>query len=246
MIRIVTWNMQGSGFGGSKWSTDVSRLFSQAEADLVCLQDCGSVPPRAVTTPSSSLSPSFPCTVFTWNLGSQKKPVQVSILWLKTRTGGNLAIVGPSTYVAPPPLFVQKGDSLLALGILFKIQQGTTLSVYTSNSFFGGGLDDPLLLEQIANTPNQPTWFAAGDFQQEPSDWVWNQDIIPKGVIYCGHAPVAMLPGVGTNLDYAFIGPGQSPQGPQVQAVQGRVDSTFISSDHLPIFYELPYDLVTS
>ena len=78
MIRIVSWNMQGSGFGGSKWTTDVSRFFSQMDADLVCLQDCGSVPSTAQTPQIASLNSSFTSAGFTWNLGSQKKPVQVT------------------------------------------------------------------------------------------------------------------------------------------------------------------------
>lgn len=243
MIKIVSWNMQGSGFGASKWTTDVSRLFFQAEADLVCLQDCGSVPASAVAAQSTSLTPSYTCQAFTWNLASKSNPVKVSILWVKGKMGGNLAIVGPVSFFSQAPVFVSKDASLLALGIVFKIQQGTTLNVYTSNTYFRAGLDDPALLQQIANTPNQSTWFAVGDFNQEPTDWVWNQDVVPKFVTYCPHPNVSMLPGVGTNLDYAFISPGQSPSGPQVQAVPGRVDYTFISSDHLPIFYELPYDL---
>ena len=243
MIRIVSWNMQGSGFGGSKWTTDVSRLFFQAEADLVCLQDCGSVPSSAVAAKKTSLDNSFTAGAFTWNLASKVKPMQVSILWVKGKMSGNLAIVGSNSFLGQgPPVFVSKEESMLALGIAFKIQQGSTLNLYTSSTYFRPGLDDPALLQQIDNT-SQSTWFAVGEYGQEPSDWVWNEDIVPEGAVYCGHANVAMLPGVGTNMDYAFIGPGQAAAGPPVQAVPGKVDSTFISSDHLPIFYELPYDL---
>lgn len=243
MIRIASWNMQGSGFGGSKWKTDISRLFYQAEADLVCLQDCGSVPASAVAAQATSLNSSFTCGAFTWNIASKSKPVKMSILWVKGKAGSNLAIVGPVSFFGQAPVFVSKDDSLLALGIQFNVSQGGTLTVYCSNTYFRAGLEDPALLQQIANTPNQSTWFAVGDFNQEPSDWVWNADIVPKGALYCPHKQVEMLPGVGTNLDYAFIGPGQSPNGPQVKSVEGKVDLTFISSDHLPIFYELPYDL---
>ena len=49
-MNIVTWNMQGAtGFGESKWRTDVSRLFHpDFGTEVACLQEAGYPPDSAV------------------------------------------------------------------------------------------------------------------------------------------------------------------------------------------------------
>jgi cytolethal distending toxin subunit B len=52
-MRVVTWNMQGSNAATeAKWQTGVLNLMSSLHCHVICLQECGLVPPSA---PSQSL-----------------------------------------------------------------------------------------------------------------------------------------------------------------------------------------------
>jgi endonuclease/exonuclease/phosphatase family metal-dependent hydrolase len=250
-IRVVTWNMQGGGPGASKWISDVSRLFTQADADIACLQACGPVPAQAVVVPPPSSQQATPSdyVVFKWNVGGSKNKLEVAIVWLKTRRG-NLAIVTRVPFVATVvPLF---DSGLLALGIILQVGGGP-LTIYTSNEFFSSDPDDPVLLDEIDKKTGNAAWFAAGDFNQEPTDWLYSQDSMPEGATCCPHDPVMIFPGAGTNMDYAFISPAVSTQGgfgsqsqgsgATAPSVKGVVDSRLVSADHFPVFYDLPFDM---
>jgi len=234
-MNLFTWNMQGAGAGGSKWVSEVSRLFFQQDADVVCLQACGSVPPNATQQSASTKSP---YATFTWNLGSSKNQFPVSILWLKTELG-NLAIVYKPSWNSQNPVVVQSGQPGMggprALGIAFQNSQSAVLNIYTANEFFDAS-GDPTLLTDINEDANGKAWFTIGDFGREPLDWMWNTTL-PANAVLCPHPPVAAYPGAGTNFDYAFLSGGSS----KVTAVNGVVDQDFVISDHFPILYNLPF-----
>jgi len=240
-MKLFTWNMQGPGAGGSKWVSEVSRLFFQEDADVVCLQACGSVPADAVAAQNTSINPPYPCAAFNWNLGSSKNQFPVFILWLKTELGGSLAIMAKPSWTRKSLVVVEAGQSglggLRALGIIFQNSQNAVLNIYTANEFFDAS-GNPTLLTEIDRNANGAAWFTVGDFNREPSDWVWNAQLLPEDAVLCSHAPITAYPGAGTNYDYAFLSAGASKQ---ATAITGDVYQDFVISDHFPICYDLPF-----
>lgn len=235
MARLVTWNMQGAtGFGGSKWRQDVSRLFLQYGVEIACLQECGALPNTTVVAPLlAPIAPGAPVlmTPFVWNLGTNWRPFLVGGIFAQTDPAppnganrNNLAIV---TTLIPLGFSMVAGQpwGRPALGITFNNPTGGTTVVYCLHARSGGGNDGPALLFNIAGTGGN--WFAAGDYNRNPAAWAVAGAIPPTAVI-CGHEDPT-YPAWGTILDYAFC---------TGAAIPGTVDENFVVSDHFPVYYD--------
>lgn len=232
-MNIVTWNMQGAtGFRESKWVTDIPRLFS-AGAEILCLQECGLLPPRAVNlaAPAWLAGPGAVNTRFAQiNYGTRSRPAYVNVLWAETDPVGhrvNLAVAYlPTAHAALNSVLLPNpagGGSRPALGLRFPAGGGNVV-IYTLHAVSPGGADAPGLVGAIVATGHP--FFAAGDYNRNPASWAGG--LIPAGANACPHNGGVTHPGSGTNLDYAF-----SSGGP----FNGTVLGSFIVSDHLPVGY---------
>lgn len=250
-MNLITWNMQGAtSFGESKWHTDVPRLFA-ANAQILCLQECGEPPPSAVPAAPPAWIPGPPglqWRYLMWNLGTHSRPQIVYILWLETDPVGhrvNLAIAVSAAAAAPINLLgIPNGaGGRPAIGLRFPYLAGT-YDIYTLHAQSGnGGADAPNLITNIVAT-GAANWFAPGDFNRSPT-LTWNPPAapgigvapVPAGAVLCPHNGTITHPGSGTNLDYAFrgAGGGLAPN----PAINGNVFTGFVVSDHYPVGYIL-------
>ncbi len=239
-MNVITWNMQGAtGFGESKWNTDVSRLF-QANAEVICLQECGNPPPTAIPTAAPAWlaghaipGGGYQWQYFLWNLGTQSRPYFINILWIETDPVGhrvNLAIAFSAAAVAALNLiYITPGivGTRPAIGVRVPYG-GATLDIYTLHAISPGGADGPNLINNIIAV-GAPGGFCAGDYNTDPNTWA---GVLPAAAVVCPHNGVVTHPGSGTNLDYAI----KSAAG---GAIQGSVFTGFVVSDHYPVAYLL-------
>ena len=223
MGLLVTWNMQGAtGFGGSKWRQDVSRLFLQQGVDIACLQECGAPPGSGVPVNVGQFAtvPPYVWAAFTWNLGSTRRPFTVYGLWMRTDPGGNRNNLAIVTATAPQSFLWCAGTNYgrPAIGARMAGPNNTSLDFYTLHACSGnGGGDGRTLLNNISNGGG--TWFAAGDYNKDPNAWA-NENPAPPGVL-CAHGDITH-PGSGTLLDYAFA---------SANARTGTVDGSLICAE---------------
>lgn len=235
-MNIVTWNMQGAtGFGESKWNTDIPRLF-RAGAQVLCLQECGNLPDRAanIAVPAWLAGPGAYNTRFvTLNYGTQYRPAIVNVLWVETDPVGhrvNLAVAySAAAYAAVNSILIANpagGGTRPAVGLRFPIGGGNNVDVYTIHAQSPGGADGPGLITSIVATA--APFFAAGDYNTN-LPWAGG---VPLGSVACPNNAAVTHPGSGTNLDYAF-------RPTAAGAVNGYVGGDFIVSDHLPVGYAI-------
>ncbi|NCQ99950.1 MAG: hypothetical protein GPJ11_08885 [Microcystis aeruginosa L211-101] len=240
-MRVVTWNMQGATGGGeSKWNADVKRLFLQAGVNVACLQESGNPPPSAVPAAAPGWLPGFAPPVglngayLLWNLGTSSRPFNVYIIWIETDPTGHRNNVAVAS-VLPPLNLIYIPNPLggrPAIGMRLLYGPAGNADIFSLHAFSGNGNDGPGLLANINLTGG--SWFAAGDYNCDPTQWglpgSGSPKIVPPGTAYCPHNPVPTHPGSGTNLDYAFKNPGPG--------VIGTVLDNFIVSDHYPVIYD--------
>lgn len=234
-MQLVTWNMQGStGVGESKWNTDVKRLFLQSTARVLLLQEAGTPPPTAqLFNAPGFLTPlppalGFPNWAFLrWNLGTNSRPDNVYIYWVRTDPGANrnnLAVafreIPANLMIIPNPV---ANPARPTIGVRFTDGQ-QTLDLYTLHSFSGGGGDAPGFLNAIDVVANGQAWAAGGDFNRNPAT-------MNVPYVLCPHNDVATHPGSGTNLDYLYKN--------FLPPEDGIVDDQFVVSDHFPVLYNI-------
>lgn len=235
-MNIITWNMQGAtGFGESKWHTDLRRLFA-AGADIIALQECGNLPAIAVplAAPAWLAGPGAYNTAFvTMNFGTRSRPAYINALWVETDPVGhrvNLAVAyNPASYAVINSILIANpagGGARPALGLRFPVAAGN-LDVYTIHAQSPGGADGPGLVTSIVATGGM--FFAAGDYNALPATWA---GATPAGAVLCPNNAAVTHPSSGTNLDYAFRNAALGP-------ITGNVMSSFIVSDHYPVAYLL-------
>ena len=234
-MNVITWNMQGAtGQNESKWNTDVKRLFTQANADVVCVQECGALPQTSVHVPVPppfmplhGIPGTVPGAYNTYNLGTQSRPAIIYIFWVMSDPTGNRCNLAIASKIQPTGLiYVANGmGGRPSIGMRVPTGGGA-IDVFTVHAFSPGGNDAPGLLNAVHGT-GSPAWFLAGDFNRAPATWAGVA--LPAGTAPCGHNAVATHPGTGTNLDYAFKSAGP--------AVLGAVGNNFVVSDHFPVAY---------
>ncbi|BAU54665.1 hypothetical protein MgSA37_02843 [Mucilaginibacter gotjawali] len=166
LMKLVTWNMQGSNHSTeNKWNTGVMNFFSNG-ADVCCLQECGAVPQSALIVYQNY------CGIANlqyWTWGAER--ALKYILFYPADPNGNrcnLAIVsrtepvsGTIVYPGAAPIWRP------ALGF----QYNATHFIFSLHAISPGGPDVVGLLNAInavAGNPGQ-TWEAAGDFNREPA-----------------------------------------------------------------------------
>lgn len=239
-MNIVTWNMQGAtGFGESKWITDIPRLFKMG-AHALCLQECGNLPPTSVDVPHAPvliggpIPHAYAARYVVINYGTASRPNNVNVFWIETDPNGhrvNLAVAfstdAPAAvntlYLANPA----GGNARPAIGLRFPVAGGPNVDVYTVHAQSPGGADGPGLVTAIV--ASGAPFFSAGDYNTDPANWV---HVVPLGAVLCPNNSTITHPGSGTNLDYAF-------RNTAAGAVNGQVVNDFIVSDHLPVAYTI-------
>lgn len=172
-MEIVTWNMEGSNASTeTKWQTGVNNLLNSAE--VVCLQECGGVPPSAKVQANFGnikfigMKPdakgniyNFAVSYYQW--GTVRSATH--ILFLKTDSKNNkvnMAIVSKT----PPDKFLNAKPGLLgarpALGMRIGIWD-----IFSIHAWSPGGNDAKNLLTNVKDLVNSP-WAVLGDYNRVP------------------------------------------------------------------------------
>lgn len=228
MTRVVTWNMEGGTHKEqSKWQDAVVPLMSGGtDADVLCLQEAGGLPPSAVAyTPPPPvpdwLAPppaKFVWRFCTWQPGKKKV---FYILWGETDPGGhrvNLALV---TQQLPDGFWYAPSGAVggrPALGV-----QLAGENVFSLHAFSGGGGNAPALITSIQATVGGGSDFvAAGDYNREPP---WAP---PHGNLCPPDKPTRWK--TKKKLDYMVR---TDP------AITGIVLDNLVLSDHFPVVFDI-------
>jgi cytolethal distending toxin subunit B len=184
----MTWNMEGSSAATeNKWQTGVANFLK--EVDVICLQECGGVPPSAIERdkydnikfegkkPDSSSELYGYRVGYYWWGGTESRPRH--LIYLKTDKSVkdsrvNIAVVSrfrPIKFISAEPSFI---DSRPAIGmrILADHKQWDILSLH---GLSGHGNDDKGLLININQVSTAP-WFALGDYNRD-----WDKLTVPQG-----------------------------------------------------------------
>lgn len=228
-MRVTTWNMQGgTNSMNSKWSEGVAYLLTNGvyKADVVCLQEAGSPPPGANVQAPPPWLPYAPAghVVYDYYIWQTGRFTFTNILWLQTDPNGNrvnLAICAPAEpqallYANPDPAYAR---SRPPIGLRVPDGTGQVFDIFTVHALSGGGVDAPVLIDNINTAVGQP-WYAAGDFNRAPT-WV-----PPFGMIFPPAGPTHER---GGELDYMVAAP--------VAAVSDGTVLRLNLSDHNPVRY---------
>nr|ART85727.1 CdtB210 [Aggregatibacter actinomycetemcomitans] len=88
-FKVATWNLQGSSaVNESKWNINVRQLLSGEQgADILMVQEAGSLPSSAVRTSRVIQHGGTPIEEYTWNLGTRSRPNMVYIYYSRLDVG---------------------------------------------------------------------------------------------------------------------------------------------------------------
>ncbi|MEU6602881.1 endonuclease/exonuclease/phosphatase family protein, partial [Streptomyces flaveolus] len=197
--KVITWNMQGAGTGGSgdtaagyesKYALGLNQLAQQNGADIILLQEAGSPPASAAplqAIPQDSFvqwDGTMPHVREYRYAGTRSRP-QGFLYWLHTDSstgvagdgiGGrvNLAIA-TRTRVRPENVYVVPSDIVAARPALGVNIDGVVY--FTVHGLSGSGNDDPGLLRNIRDRmatagPGGTAlpWVALGDYNRDPDN----------------------------------------------------------------------------
>jgi cytolethal distending toxin subunit B len=222
-MNIVTWNMQGSNHSEeNKWNYGVKNILTNV-ADLICLQECGSVPLSAKLI-DNNFSGVANLMYFTW--GTERK--NYHILFYPADPNGNrcnLAVVshnapagGCIVYPLIPPIWRP------SLGF----QMNDSSFLFSIHAISPNGPDVHNLLQEIENTyGNANRWVVAGDFNRDPGTLVVPNAIKvcpPNNNTYSVNHPIKKLDYCVKNFGFA---------------TQGNVLTNLILSDHYPVAFNI-------
>ncbi len=247
-MNVITWNMQGgTASGESKWISNVQGLFKKHGYHVACLQESGSWPPGEEKRGSWLTGFAPPNNVTTayckWDVGG-KVSLCIYIVWIKTDPNGNRNNVAVASLEEPLHLIYIPNPlgGRAAVGMYFRHGAGKR-GIFSLHAFSGNGNDGPGLLANIDNANRvlesyehiKCSWFAAGDYNCDPTEWgvpgSESPKIMPPNTVYCPHDNVATYPSTNKNLDYAFKSPDPS--------VIGKVQQKLNWSDHYPVSYKI-------
>lgn len=240
--RIVTWNLQGSSAASeSKWNINVRQLVSGSDgADILMIQEAGSLPLTAVQTPRQiqPVGIGIPVNEYTWNLGTTRRPDIRYIYYSRVDVGANrvnLAIVSRqqanNVFVIRPPTTISRP----VIGI--QIRNDVFL---TAHSLANGGPDSAAIVRSVNMFFNQSQfrsleWFLAGDLNRSPSRL--ENDLILERI---DRDVTVVAPAVATQrsggiLDYGVISARAAFASTLTCSLFLQRMRSQLSSDHLPV-----------
>ena len=221
-MRLITWNMQGGNASTEvKWQTGVMPFIRSvgtggADADIVCLQECGRVPASAehqetVGEVDCYNWGNYLLLFYGWDEGGHRCNLAIV---LKEKNWSDLE----DKYVYPK---IAPWRPLLCIEL-----EGVT---YMSIHAIGGtGKDVQELLDHVHNLKGEENWVVAGDFNREPgaiSDGPWVVCPPNKDTHYTAET------GKGRKIDFAV----RAQNDP---LVDGSVLDNLHLSDHYPVMYD--------
>ncbi|MEG0197157.1 MAG: cytolethal distending toxin subunit B family protein [Acinetobacter sp.] len=243
-FRVATWNLQGSSASTeSKWNVNVRRLVTGAgAADILMIQEAGSVPSSAILTDREFSTPGIPMNEYIWHVGTNSRPETLYIYFSRVDALANrvnLAIVtnrrADQIIVLPPPTVVSRPIIGMRLG---------NDVFFTAHATANGGRDAPALVNSVFEFFDRQTdpvlqaanWMIAGDFNRLPSNLLSALDerVQTRTNFLSPDDPTQVSGGV---LDYAITGN-------VVGAVTTALQATLMfglfpghASDHFPVFF---------
>lgn len=216
-MRIVTWNMEGGNASTeNKWNTGALNILQNLPADIICLQECGGVPPSATYVGAYDNG----LELYTWG-GTRTRPGAWILFFAWDRGGNrcNLAVVSRTEPEDPRLLYPAGNAHRPVIGAEYD-----GVYVFSIHAISGGGWDAQGLLNAVVGE-NLAQWVVAGDFNRIPDNtfpqgaWIVCP---PNGVTR--HASERML-------DYAVVSANYGGQ------VIGQVLSLQMS-DHWPVCFD--------
>jgi cytolethal distending toxin subunit B len=227
--------MQGSSAATeAKWQSAVANAFGNGGADVVCLQECGGVPPSAVlqfgfgglpfvgTQPAAGAGTlhGFNIGYYLWGTARTRK----HIFWMETDAAAhrvNLAVVtrtAPTHLLSAAPGMV---GGRPAIGMRVN-PGGGVWDMYSLHAWSGGGNDAASLLTNVfAGAAGSVA--ALGDYNREPPNLV-----VPAGTVKC---PPVQYTRPSSQRSYDYM----------VKNVAGSVKGTVLAvplSDHCMVYFD--------
>ncbi|EDO9794192.1 cytolethal distending toxin subunit B family protein [Campylobacter fetus] len=237
--KIATWNMQGSSASTeSKWNVNVRQLITgDAAADILMLQESGSIPTTAVNT-QRVFQGGTPVDEYTWNLGTNSRPNMVYIYHSRIDVGANrvnLAIVSTRRADNVSIIYPEITAARPAIGIHIRNDV-----FFTAHALASGGPDAPSLIHRVHDSfigQGGINWVIGGDFNREPSSLLGALEggLRNKVSIIAPNAPTQSS---GRTLDYLVAGnSGTSAfSAPAIAAILMLANMRAqITSDHVPV-----------
>lgn len=249
-FKVATWNLQGSSaVNESKWNINVRQLLSGEQgADILMVQEAGSLPSSAVRTSRVIQHGGTPVEEYTWNLGTQSRPNVVYIYYSRLDVGANrvnLAIV--SRRQADEVFVVHSDSSVLQSRPAIGIRIGTDV-FFTVHALSTGGSDAVSLIRNIFTAFLAPerrgySWMVVGDFNRAPTNLevaLRQEPAVSENTIIV--APTEPTHRSGNILDYAILHDAHLPRREQVRE---RIGASLmlnqlrsqITSDHFPVSF---------
>ena len=253
-FKVATWNLQGSSaVNESKWNINVRQLLSGEQgADILMVQEAGSLPRSAVRTSRVIQHGGTPIEEYTWNLGTRSRPNMVYIYYSRLDVGANrvnLAIV--SRRQADEAFIVHSDSSVLQSRPAVGIRIGTDV-FFTVHALATGGSDAVSLIRNIFTTftssPSSPerrgySWMVVGDFNRAPVNLeaaLRQEPAVSENTIII--APTEPTHRSGNILDYAILHDAHLPRREQARE---RIGASLmlnqlrsqITSDHFPVSF---------
>ncbi|ACX82304.1 Deoxyribonuclease CdtB [Aggregatibacter actinomycetemcomitans] len=253
-FKVATWNLQGSSaVNESKWNINVRQLLSGEQgADILMVQEAGSLPSSAVRTSRVIQHGGTPIEEYTWNLGTRSRPNMVYIYYSRLDVGANrvnLAIV--SRRQADEAFIVHSDSSVLQSRPAVGIRIGTDV-FFTVHALATGGSDAVSLIRNIFTTftssPSSPerrgySWMVVGDFNRAPVNLeaaLRQEPAVSENTIII--APTEPTHRSGNILDYAILHDAHLPRREQARE---RIGASLmlnqlrsqITSDHFPVSF---------
>lgn len=226
MTRLITWNMEGGTHDQkSKWHTGVLPLLTKAEADILCLQEAGPLPPIAAPYAPPPPQPGWlaaPPAALVWSFHTWT-PGKTSyyILWAQTGGGGNRVNIAVLTTALPAGFWYAAAGAANgrpAIGVRMAGQD-----MFSLHAKSGGGADAPGLVTNIqAAVGGGNAFVAAGDYNREPP---WAP---PFGNLCPPDKPTRWKS--KKKLDYMVR---------TAAAFTGTVIDSLVLSDHYPVIFDI-------
>jgi cytolethal distending toxin subunit B len=226
-MRLVTWNMQGAGHSDEvKWQTGVLNMIATMELDVICLQECGTIPASATWLDGMDVKgpDGYIYSAQLYQLGTDRAARYVLIFdWDQAGNRCNVAVVTRTKPTDCRVVWAASGAQWRpALGV--PVDGGW---VYSLHAISPGGADVKGILAAVAaRSPAPLPWVVAGDFNRGPGTVE-----VPAGSTVCApHGSTYPTKSPDKTYDYCVRSPDPS--------VAGGVVTAIVMSDHYPVGYD--------
>lgn len=184
-MNIITWNMQGSNATTeNKWNAGVKNILqSISPRPIVCLQECGRVPPSghhytrlpfAINEDEvdfvdvyqwggTQYRPGYWVFIHHWDTGANRVNTAIVTKVPPDDFGTGVALIQPTGEVTwRPALGIQLGEEW----------------IFSFHAISPNGPDAPGLIDAVWSS--YPYWYIGADWNQQPDDLV-----LPDGIVKC-------------------------------------------------------------